>query len=492
MKKLQLQSYLFLGSLLLGSITPMHLMGQANQLTDEIDQYVSQMMDVHEIPGLAIAVIKNGKVINKGYYGNTTLEENRSVSANTIFRLYSLTKLMTTIGIFKLIEERKLSLEDSLSIHFEGLPESWRTVKIKNLLSHSSGLPDVRNYTKELGDHTISDSTFISLLFDDGMDFITDEQWSYNQTNFLLLKLLIEKLTNTSFEAYVLKHQFPNASKEDVLFSSDPFEDISNRAKYYDFDKKTNVYKMKPEFPGKRSHPLNGINITLDEYILWNQGLDGNELINDEMKTLMWSPFDFKKSERKFLHGWDVYEVNDFDSFGFSGGSVSGFRKFVGKDLTVIVLTNGYKYYAIQDIVIDRIAGMVDKSLEDKASILKETILSNYFLSNDTLELGNIYTAVKKENSEADLEGIFKSIGYELFFSLNRKQEAIDLYKLNVMEYPESYDTHGSLAYLQFLTDQFEISRENYVRAQELNPENGYSERMIKKIDAIDNEKPPN
>ena len=111
--------------------------------------------------------------------------------------------------------------------------------------------------------------------------------------------------------------------------------------------------------------------------------------------------------------------------------------------------------------------------------------MGTYFLKNSSQNYTSIVEKVKQDNPETNLEEVFKSIGYTLFFQLERQQDAIKLFKLNILEYPNSYDTYGSLGYLYFLTEQYDVARKNYVKALKINPENSYSERRIKEIDQI-------
>lgn len=83
------------------------------ELNKEIDKYIRETMHLHEIPGLALGVLKEGKVIHKGFYGNASIEHNVPVCENTIFRVYSTTKLMTSTAVFQLIERDEISLEDN-------------------------------------------------------------------------------------------------------------------------------------------------------------------------------------------------------------------------------------------------------------------------------------------------------------------------------------------------------------------------------------------
>lgn len=97
-----------------------------SQQTDQsklIDTYVKEAMKNNKIPGLALGVVKDGKIIFEQYYGTESLEDPKKVSPSSMFRIYSTSKLMTNVGVFQLIEQGKLSLEDSVSKYIDNLPK---------------------------------------------------------------------------------------------------------------------------------------------------------------------------------------------------------------------------------------------------------------------------------------------------------------------------------------------------------------------------------
>ena len=107
---------------------------------DSTDIIVKQMMEKQKIVGLSLAVIKNGQpVVNKGY-GLANAELNVPVTSETVIRLGSVSKQFFATAIMKLMEEGKLSIEDPVHKFFPDAPEAWRPIKIKNLMSHTSGL----------------------------------------------------------------------------------------------------------------------------------------------------------------------------------------------------------------------------------------------------------------------------------------------------------------------------------------------------------------
>jgi CubicO group peptidase (beta-lactamase class C family) len=108
--------------------------------TDSTDIIVKRMMDQQKIVGLSLAIIKNGKtVVNKGF-GLANLELNVPVTSETVIRLGSVSKQFFSTAVMELMEEGKLNIEDHVHKFFPDAPESWRPIKVKNLMSHTSGL----------------------------------------------------------------------------------------------------------------------------------------------------------------------------------------------------------------------------------------------------------------------------------------------------------------------------------------------------------------
>lgn len=177
-----------------------------------IDNYLTEVMKTYEIPGLAVGVVKNDKIIFQKYYGRENLESYKKVDSNSLFRVYSTTKLITNVAVFQLIEKGKLSLEDKISKYVDHLPKEWQDVKIKNLLSHSSGIPDFARYEDSSPD--ASNAEVFARLAKEKMEFETGNQFSYNQTNYMLLAMIIEKISGQKFEDFVLKNQFSDAKKK--------------------------------------------------------------------------------------------------------------------------------------------------------------------------------------------------------------------------------------------------------------------------------------
>lgn len=450
------------------------------ELKNEIDRYLTKTMEIHNIPGLALAVVDGDKVVYEGYFGIATLESNVQVDKNTLFRVFSTTKLITSTGIFQLIQDGKLSLEDKISKYLDDLPLQWQEIKIGNLLSHSSGLPDIIKYNGSL-----TDKELMGKLSKDEMEFIAGNQFRYNQTNYWLLARIIEKVTGLSFDEYILQNQFKN-SKNGVRFSSNAQEEITNRATRYSYNNAMKLFEKDTNNNGKRGHSGNGLNITLDKFIEWNRQLDNNILLDQQTKFKMWTPFTFTNQKDSFLYGWGNYPVNKLPSYGFSGGNLAAFRKFVDQKTTIILLSNGYEIPAY-DIIVNDIARIVIPDL--KGSTLEEEVMDLILKSRfDKAALS--FKNLKKENPNSDFENLkwnVNSLGNSHLYSEHNTDKALEVFKFNAESNPDWWISLASLAEIYEVKKDSANAIENYQKAILLNGTNemNYNEHMKSRIKTL-------
>lgn len=450
------------------------------QKTDQsalIDQYVKEVIKINQIPGLALGIIKNDQVIFQKYYGTETLENDKKVDENSMFRIYSTSKLMSNVAVFQLIEKGQLSLEDKISKYLDNLPAEWQDIKVKNLITHSSGLPNLIAFNDILVDD--SNIKVIERLAKEKMDFKTGNEFRYNQTNYFLLTMIIEKITGKSFENFILDNQFSD-SKNQVIFSSNALEKIPNRVVKYNYNPEKKQYEKSTDVSGTRAHSANGVAITLPAFLKWSIHLSKNDLLNQKTKEMMWQPFDFGNKKDVFAYGWDITKVNDIPSYNFSGGNVSAYKIYPQNNITIVMMSNGYSLFPVQYRIINHIAAMLDKNLADDYSLAEETIISE-FSKKDNLDAERIYHSLKAKNSKWNFENTLNDIGYTLLRNL-RVDEAIKIFSLNVKENPQSANAFDSLGEGYFYAKNYDLALENYKKSLVLNPENTNAAKMIQKI----------
>src|SRR5688572_1697477 len=107
---------------------------------DIIDDYIRSEMQRQKIPGLAIAVLKDGKTIKSEGYGLANVELNVPAKPETVFKIGSVSKQFIASGIMLLVADGRIGLDDKIGKYLEGTPETWNTITVRHLLTHTSGL----------------------------------------------------------------------------------------------------------------------------------------------------------------------------------------------------------------------------------------------------------------------------------------------------------------------------------------------------------------
>ena len=114
---------------------------QAAAPADSLDNYIAAEMAKQHIPSLSLAVVQNGKVVKMKAYGLANLELNVPATQNSVYQLQSITKLFIACAIMLLVEDRKLGLDDKITKYLSGLPQAWSDITVRQLLTHTSGIP---------------------------------------------------------------------------------------------------------------------------------------------------------------------------------------------------------------------------------------------------------------------------------------------------------------------------------------------------------------
>jgi CubicO group peptidase (beta-lactamase class C family) len=309
--------------------------------TDSTDSIVQKMMKEQKIAGLSLAVIKNGKtVVNKGY-GLANVEHNVPVTAETVIRLGSVSKQFFTTAILKLMEEGKLTIEDPVHKFFPDAPESWKPIRVKHLMSHTSGL-------KREGpayDNSIiqPDLAIIKSAYSLPLDFKTGEKYQYCNLAYFMLAEIITQISGMPWQDYIREKLFIPAGMKNSCMT-DFYPIIPNRASGY-MHKKDVLVNADAMYAVR---PSGGFLSTSSDMILWDKVLtEKNIILKKENWESLWQPFiktsDNPASKEYYGFGWSIDELNGHKIISH-GGSNIGFRsfyaRFVNDGLSIIIMTN--------------------------------------------------------------------------------------------------------------------------------------------------------
>lgn len=212
---------------------------QTKRQIEKTDLFVREKMKSKNIPGLSLAVVRDGKVILAKGYGMANLELAAPATEKTNYSIASITKTFTAMAVLLLVEEGKIALEDPISKHLPNLPAAWNPVTIRQLLNHTSGIVGFATYEgprcKALTEIYDSPEDFLDEVKCLPLEFPSGERWVYGDTGYLLLGILIEKVSGGAYEKFLGERIFAPLGMTDtrVITYTDL---IPNRADGYSWE----------------------------------------------------------------------------------------------------------------------------------------------------------------------------------------------------------------------------------------------------------------
>ena len=219
---------LFILFVLLGGALP--VLGAAKAQMADVDKIVTAMMQLYDIPGVSLALVKDGKVLYTQGYGKANTVTGAAVTENTVFEIGSVTKSMTTTDIMQLVEEGKVDLDAPVATYLPGLklsdPEATQHITVQQIITNSSGLPraDQGWYSGKLTttQQVLDDLVNVPLTAAPG------KLWQYCNQNFVIAGAIIEKVTGQTWEDYTRQHIFEPLGMKSASFNIDGIQGSPN------------------------------------------------------------------------------------------------------------------------------------------------------------------------------------------------------------------------------------------------------------------------
>ncbi|WP_299684382.1 serine hydrolase domain-containing protein [uncultured Dokdonia sp.] len=316
------------------------------ELLKTFDAHTPTALEKNNVPGLAVAIIKNGEVILKKGYGYSDVSHKELVTPTTGFNIGSISKMFTAWGIMKLVEDGKLALDTPAANYITSwkLPDSEfdsKKVTIRNLLQHTAGL-SVHGYPgyENKGELTSTiqclsgngdEEALVQLIMEPG------SSWKYSGGGYSVLQLVIEEVSGTSFANYMETTIFKPLKMKHSSFTID-HRILKTSAKGYDKDGN--------EIPLRlfNAQAAAGLHTTIEDLILFAKAsLSKNPVLSQESIALLITPTELSRGN----YGMGYMVMNRFGDFTLSGhggsnkGWQSGFMLDFESKSGIIVLTNG-------------------------------------------------------------------------------------------------------------------------------------------------------
>jgi len=346
-----------------------HTAGQ--ELDGRVDALVAAEMREQRVPGLALAVLRDGKPVKAQGYGLANVELNVAVKPETVFQTGSVGKQFTATAVMMLVEEGKVGLDDKLSKYLDGTPTSWKDVTVRNLLTHTSGIADYTDseYTKAgglinlRGDYTEAElyQRFVQLP----LDFEPGTKWKYSNTGYALLGFVIHKVTGEFYGDFLQERIFRPLGMNATRIISEA-DIVPNRASGYEL--------VKGEIKNQEWVSAT-LNTTADGALYtnvmdlgkWDAALYTEKLLKRGSFEQMWTPVRLKDGKTyPYGFGWFLNEANGHRLIEHDGawqGFTMNISRYVDDRLTVIVMTNLDSEHAKPERVAHGVAGIYEGKL---------------------------------------------------------------------------------------------------------------------------------
>ncbi len=428
------------------------------------DKYASYLSELHargQFNGNAL-IIENGEIVFRGTFGISNFNPVDSLELNSVFRLGSVSKQFTAMGIMILKDQGKLSYDQDIREFIPELP--YTGITIRHLLNHTSGLPD---YARIMDAHWKpglaydNPERFISgnedilkmlCAYKPPVHFKPGEKWEYSNTGYNLLATLISRASERPFNDYLQEHIFKPAG-------------MSNTSVYkyipgFDEQMPNRVFGFGTKFNGTDrfstdSHYLNpaygegGIYSTLEDLMKWDSLLYTNALISKQTLEEAFTPGLLNNGDQTdYGFGWFIDISPNGKKVvkhmgGWAGFLTNMYREIEENNCIITLTNNNSRYYNMDDGLID--------ILHNKPPNFPKTFIADVIgkkVENEGITAAlDHYKKLKSEHPESYVfnEYELNFLGYELLGD-NKLDEAIGIFKLNLDEYPKSanvYDSYG-------------------------------------------------
>ncbi len=339
-------SALFLSCSKNSFVQNLELNSSSNEFSGKVDSIVVAKMNEYNIPGLSIGLVKNDSIIYAKGYGVKKIGTDNPVSKNSIFHTASISKLFTAMAVMQLADKEMITLNDNLADVLPELnfsDERAKKITIKNLLNHTSGLPDINNYHWENNNQSENSLKKHILELSLTVSSSPSSEYHYSSLGYDILGYLVEKKSNTAFEDYVKDHILNPVGMDNSDFRYFRIPDSLRTAPHSQRWITKKIYPRKT-YPYTREHSpsgtLNSSSKDLGKWMIYFL-----RMINDTSSPSIYNSM-LEPSFKPFPNiglGFQLYDFESYKAVGHFGGD-KGFRSFLmmipEENIGLVVLGN--------------------------------------------------------------------------------------------------------------------------------------------------------
>jgi D-alanyl-D-alanine carboxypeptidase len=315
--------------------------GAALQRT--VDSLVNYALTEGPVAAMSVAVVRGRDTVVMKGYGLADVENDVRATERTVYRIGSITKQYTAAAVLQLVEQGRLSLDDSIGKHLPTVPAGWRKIPIRQLLNHTSGIPSYTSAGPRWASRMRLDlphDSLIGIVANDSLDFASGSRFRYNNTGYYLLGMLIERITGRPY-ADVVRDRFaiPFGLRSTMYCETRPL--IKHRAQGYQVGADDKVVNADP-LSMTQPFSAGALCSTVGDLVAWQRALAAGRVVTPASYTAMITP---EGAASASAYGYGLV----MDTLGGRrrvqhGGGINGFNSMLqyypAETLSVAVLAN--------------------------------------------------------------------------------------------------------------------------------------------------------
>ena len=454
---------------------------QAQSKADQIDALMKKYLEYGHFNG-SLLVAENGRLLIKKGYGYANFEWEIPSAPDTKFRIGSITKQFTSMLIMRHVEKGEIGLDDPMTKYLPAYPKAQGDkVTVRHLLNHTSGIPSYTSIISIRSDrNAYTLDSLIAVFSTKPLEFEPGTQFRYNNSGYVLLGAILEKVTGRTYEQLLREELLEPLGMDDTGYDhAEPI--IKRRAAGYERGGGVrNAEFLDMSVP----YAAGAMYSTVEDLFRWDRALYTDKLLSEKAKAEY-----FKPGLSGYAFGWGIGTIKlgrspDSVRTISHGGGINGFNTLILRipvQQHLIVLFNNTGSAPLNEIAT-AIAGILyDKPYAQPRRSLA-TALGTAIAESGVAEGIASFAELKERNAEYYLnEAEMNNLGYSLMQGGNVKA-AIEVFKLNVQEFPTSWNVYDSLGEAYMNDGQTALAITNYEKSIQLNSGNTAGKQILERL----------
>lgn len=456
----------------------------AQSKAEQIDALLTKYHELRQFNG-SVLVAEHGEVIYKKGFGYANMPWDVPNTPDTKFRIGSVTKQFTAALILKLVEQGKLDLQGTITDYLPDYPKAQgERVTIHHLLTHTSGIPSytgLPGFMRDNARNPYEPDSLTAVFAHLPLEFEPGSEWRYNNSGYILLGVIIEKITGQPYDEVLRTWILDPLGLDDTGYEHNA--DVIERAAS-GYVRTIDGYANAPYLDTSVPYAAGMMYSTVEDLYAWDQALYTDRLFDDpKTKELMFTPY-----MQDYGYGWFVAEKEYggaprtvVEHGGGIFGFITAFTRLVDDRHLVVVLdnTSGQKTGEIKDNLVRILYGEAPEApVASIADVLREV--------GDEQGIAAAvarYRELKAAQPEAyDFgEDELNQLGY-YYLGKGDTDAAIAIFQLNVEAFPEAANPYDSLGEAYMEAGDHERAVANYRKSLELNPGNENAKVMLRRM----------